>query len=450
MSKSNINIQSNIYIVKDELRRDQALLRQVRGRKALDYLIKYNIMPGPGSFSLIQRNLYHNDIKCVLADEGDFGFGVIKKDEELIWDCRCEKRECPKFKDCRPDLVSSMQVEEEEQVTVIEVETEPVQNLQEIEENTVIEEIAVTQKEEEESPRIEEAVDFSKLHEENLEIRLISEEELQNYFIDVIEKAKQLKMLYKLNQVDIGKLTGRKNKVLIITKTEEESLEASEYLYMSEIAQYLVDREEHKVADQGIEFIPDLEKRETQQVHVASLQDLSALEEEYVNVIFSFEDIEALEQLPSAYLQKLYSICERTEGIYISLLREHNLETRNNKFKMMDSYIDWNSFNTSEHQELLEYIQQGESISINRMSMEDEQYYICYMDMPIGKVQTSFLDELKKVWEKVYDKKLEDVKLLPMKVEGVLAREVISCIQGNKTWMGIRLQGYVKIESRYN
>lgn len=195
----------------------------------------------------------------------------------------------------------------------------------------------------------------------------------------------------------------------------------------------------------------DTEKRKMQKVHIVSLQELLDIEDIYSSIIFSFEDIETLGELSYTCLQKLYTLTEHANQVHISLLRQQISSISSNKLKMKDDYIDWEAFNTLEYQELIQgYVEQGEPISINRMNIDDEQYYICYMDMPIGKMQSCFLDEFKKVWGRVYNKKLESIHLLPMKVEGALVRECVSCIQKNNTWMGIRLQGYVEIESRYN
>lgn len=80
--------------------------------------------------------------------------------------------------------------------------------------------------------------------ETSIEENLVSHEELNDYFDELFNKAEQVKMIYKLNQEDIKRLTGRKGKLLIITKSEEDSLEVSKYLYMSDVPQYLVDKED--------------------------------------------------------------------------------------------------------------------------------------------------------------------------------------------------------------
>ena len=247
MSKSNINIQSNIYIVKDELRKDQAFLQQVRGRSALEYLLKYNIIGSIAGFNTVQRNLYKNELKCTLADDGDFGFGIVKKEGQLEWQCRCEKTSCSQFKTCRPDLVGepnviesqekAINIKEHEQVAIKEerieesVSKETLNNIIDNREEEILQNIEVA--EEVEEPKIQNEV-----------LNIGSSEELKDYFIDLLEDAEQLKMIYKLNESQIGQITGRKNKILILTQTEEESVIASQYLYMSGIKHLLIDKVE--------------------------------------------------------------------------------------------------------------------------------------------------------------------------------------------------------------
>ncbi|MBE6070151.1 MAG: hypothetical protein E7211_21045 [Clostridium lundense] len=440
MNRSNINIQSNIYVLENELRNDWSFLRQVRSSKALEYLVKFNIIPTT-AFSEVQKNIYSNQKKCVWADNEDLSFGVVKQDNKFQWKCRCEKTDCHRYKSCRADAYYNKPLKEksEENIEVV-----------------VKREIAVTVEESKSKadmlPQEQEVQKISEIAQEERVEKIISnklprvESETPD-FIDVFEEAQPLEMLYKLSQSEVTNLTGRKNKILIITKTKEDLIEASKYLYISGILHYLVSQDEECIAEQGINWVPDHETRNSRQVHIASLEELHMLEEEYVGIVFTFKEPEVIEKLNELRIQRLYRLCNRANQIYISLLREYIHQER---LEIEDRHINWRAFNIAQYQELLGCVEQGETISIKRMDFKESLYYICYMDMPIGEIQPIFVEELKKLWEKVYNKELKDDVYLPMELGGFFIRECVSCGDGNQMWKAIRLQGYVEIESRYS
>ncbi|ABW19570.1 UvrD-helicase domain-containing protein [Alkaliphilus oremlandii] len=105
MKDSNITIKSNIYPRNGELFNDKVFSRQVKDRIALTKLIKLANLNPERDLTPIQLNLYKNElVKCSYNEEGDFTWGMLSRESEEVWGCRCEKVDCKRFSGCRSDL----------------------------------------------------------------------------------------------------------------------------------------------------------------------------------------------------------------------------------------------------------------------------------------------------------------------------------------------------------
>lgn len=107
MEKSNVSIKSNIYPIKGAVKPDPLFLSKVFDSKAL---IKLNAASGYNynrGFSEIQRKIFDNASKCYYNKAGDYTWGSVLKNGELVWICRCIKQDCYMFSSCRPDFDES-------------------------------------------------------------------------------------------------------------------------------------------------------------------------------------------------------------------------------------------------------------------------------------------------------------------------------------------------------
>ena len=117
--KTNINLFSNVYpvIVKDDiidLKNNCAFISKISDDKALIKLtqILYGIngRTKEGRDSLAKtlgiqdwqiRKFWISDA-CDYDDPGEISWGYVIKDGKYYSICKCQKKDCPKYKECRP------------------------------------------------------------------------------------------------------------------------------------------------------------------------------------------------------------------------------------------------------------------------------------------------------------------------------------------------------------
>lgn len=105
VNASNITVTSNIYPIKGNMSVDRAFLSKVEGGLALKIVDKSTDYRAYRDFSDIQRMQLETVVKCTYNKEGDFTWGVRKReDNSLEWTCRCINRSCRYFQKCRPDF----------------------------------------------------------------------------------------------------------------------------------------------------------------------------------------------------------------------------------------------------------------------------------------------------------------------------------------------------------
>ncbi|MBR5089765.1 MAG: UvrD-helicase domain-containing protein [Ruminiclostridium sp.] len=103
--KSNINITSNIYIRDplsldgsiDRLQNDPKFVKQVKGLSALKKLkdIRVNLSPA-------QEEEFSQSSTCSYGAKGETTHGVVQKNGDYIYECRCESPFCKLKDECKP------------------------------------------------------------------------------------------------------------------------------------------------------------------------------------------------------------------------------------------------------------------------------------------------------------------------------------------------------------
>ena len=105
--KSNINITSNIYIRDplsldgsiDRIQNDPKFVKQVKGLAALKKLkeIRVNLSPA-------QEEEFSQSSTCAYGAKGETTHGVVQKNGDYIFECRCESPFCKLVDECKPHL----------------------------------------------------------------------------------------------------------------------------------------------------------------------------------------------------------------------------------------------------------------------------------------------------------------------------------------------------------
>lgn len=100
---SNLIIRSNIYPRSGPLYQDREFIRRLRGRSALQKLLHLANMR-EWDLTEVQRKDYREDAKCTRNEDGDITWGIVRKDGQERWVCRCENYHCTNFRVCRKDV----------------------------------------------------------------------------------------------------------------------------------------------------------------------------------------------------------------------------------------------------------------------------------------------------------------------------------------------------------
>jgi DNA helicase-2/ATP-dependent DNA helicase PcrA len=138
--RSNIMPVSNVYFLKDKMAVDREFQKRVKGKRAIDIMIRKLYGSGtamskdiirprltPEQFEQFEEGMYCTE----LNDKEELVYGFVYKNGELKSECRCYKYKCPLFLKCRPiydmrvpprpfnhDLVSQNSDWEDEQIDV--------------------------------------------------------------------------------------------------------------------------------------------------------------------------------------------------------------------------------------------------------------------------------------------------------------------------------------------
>ena len=95
---SNISILSNIYVrAHEDLKLDTEFTSRVRGQPALRKLKREH---EGVALTEWQENMRQNDTTCPIAINGERTHGLIRRDGVLVWEGRCEYKECQRFDIC--------------------------------------------------------------------------------------------------------------------------------------------------------------------------------------------------------------------------------------------------------------------------------------------------------------------------------------------------------------
>ena len=96
---SNITILSNVYIRENiDIKLDTAFVARVRGQSALRKLKnEYNEVV----LTEWQENMRQKDMSCSRALNGEVTHGLIRREGVLVWEGRCEYKNCERFSDCK-------------------------------------------------------------------------------------------------------------------------------------------------------------------------------------------------------------------------------------------------------------------------------------------------------------------------------------------------------------
>jgi len=105
--KSNITIASNIYNRKNlETAKDIEFIHNCRGAVALGWL-KRQLYGINGTIGLTDAQCEElaQDVGCSLAKDKQMTHGLVKRGQEILWECRCEYSSCPRFSECMPQPI---------------------------------------------------------------------------------------------------------------------------------------------------------------------------------------------------------------------------------------------------------------------------------------------------------------------------------------------------------
>lgn len=243
MNESNITVNSNIYFISGEKRTDRQFLSQVKGRKALQHLLTYNIITEQ-DFSEVQKHVYSESLKCKYNDPGDFTYGPVRRiNGELRWECRCCEVECDGFKGCRKDF----QIEELKYIrkpgvlhkylsNKLSEDSEEVKKEASEEVASTIEVVEIEKKVDEEIK--EENIDEISDGLEEIQYMYgqdISPFEIVKWLKELEDKMVQLPLCYKIREENLNKQMSKKGSILFLCYTYEQAAKLSNYLFYNNI-----------------------------------------------------------------------------------------------------------------------------------------------------------------------------------------------------------------------
>ncbi|MEY8304567.1 UvrD-helicase domain-containing protein [Anaerosalibacter bizertensis] len=125
MKGSNLNVRSNIYIRRGPLERDFDFHGKVLNREAIKELLYFGSLNKDRHLSDFQKEILSKGSACSLNKE-EIPYGLVKNsDGKMKWECRCEKIDCERFDECRPDfpiedrrrLKKTKTIEKEEEIS---------------------------------------------------------------------------------------------------------------------------------------------------------------------------------------------------------------------------------------------------------------------------------------------------------------------------------------------
>lgn len=107
MIKSNININSNIYIRSNpDLKKDKQYIEKITGAEKIRDIKKKYFGFESIQMSGVQNKIAKNDTVCVYAKNGEKSFGPVMVNGIMKWENRCEYSDCPEYNvNCKPDKV---------------------------------------------------------------------------------------------------------------------------------------------------------------------------------------------------------------------------------------------------------------------------------------------------------------------------------------------------------
>lgn len=106
MIKSNISINSNIYIRSDpDIRKDRKYTEKITGAKLLRKIRRcyagFEAIP----LTKVQEQILSGSQTCSYAKDGEMSFGPVMINGELCWQNRCEYTACPGINGCVPQKI---------------------------------------------------------------------------------------------------------------------------------------------------------------------------------------------------------------------------------------------------------------------------------------------------------------------------------------------------------
>lgn len=107
MIKSNININSNIYIRSNpDLKKDKQYIEKITGAERIRKIKERYYGIESIKMSDVQNKIAENDTVCSYAKNGEKSFGPVMVNGIVKWENRCEYSDCPEYNiTCKPDRV---------------------------------------------------------------------------------------------------------------------------------------------------------------------------------------------------------------------------------------------------------------------------------------------------------------------------------------------------------
>ena len=114
--KSNVRQLSNVYILKKSFFDDKEFQEQVRGRENLRKMLIYltgkawvkgyvSVQNEIHRLTPLQQSQFEMESYCSRGKRTEKVWGLVKTEQGLRIECRCENTACKYFDDCRSDYV---------------------------------------------------------------------------------------------------------------------------------------------------------------------------------------------------------------------------------------------------------------------------------------------------------------------------------------------------------